>query len=163
MLIYPLRDKIRIYIHRDYYDLREAPEMQLIHVGHCLDSLRQIIMCHADTELLTFEYVSEERYPNPRPNPNFLVERKCKNWDDIVAWVTDHHADLNLVESRQAWEERLGVHVWLGSSSVIARKEDVLGFQIHLSYNDLRISRSAEYPKCALIFKVDQSMISWSV
>ncbi|ELR05751.1 hypothetical protein VC83_07982 [Pseudogymnoascus destructans] len=104
-------DKIRIYIHRDYYDLREAPAMQLIHVGHCLDSLRQIIMCHADTELLTFEYVSEKRYPNPRPNPNFLVERKCKNWDDIVAWVTDHHADLNLVESRQAWEERLGVHV----------------------------------------------------
>ena len=80
--------------------------MQLIHVSHCLDSLRQIIMCRADTELVTFEYVSEERFPNPRPNPNFLVERKCRNWDDIVEWVEGHRGDMDFAESRAAWEER---------------------------------------------------------
>ncbi|KAF2240033.1 hypothetical protein EV356DRAFT_495882 [Viridothelium virens] len=101
-------DKIRIYLHRDYYAMREHPQMQLIHVHHCLDSLREIIMCRGDTELVTFEYVSEERYPNPRPNPNFLVERKCRNWDAIADWAKEHHADIGAAESREVWEEKHG-------------------------------------------------------
>ncbi len=95
-------------MHRDYYTMIEHPEMQKIHVHHCLDSLREIIMCRADTELVTFEYVSEERYKNPRPNPDFMVERKCRNWDALVDWVHKHSANINDVESRQEWEAKHG-------------------------------------------------------
>lgn len=102
------RNKIRIYIHRDYYNLQESPEMQLIHVGHCIDSLRQIIMCHGDTELVTYEYVSEKQYRNPLPNPNFIVERKCRNWDSIVSWVERHKTDRGKAESRASWEGKHG-------------------------------------------------------
>ncbi|KAF2111301.1 hypothetical protein BDV96DRAFT_582848 [Lophiotrema nucula] len=101
-------DKIRIYLNRDYYTLVEHPTMQLIHVHHCLDSLRQIAMCRGDTELVTFQYVSEEWYPNPRPNPDFLVERKCRNWDQLVEWVSERRADVGDAESREVWEGKYG-------------------------------------------------------
>jgi hypothetical protein len=90
--------------------------MQRFHVHHCLDSLRQIAMCHGSTELVTFNYVSEERYKNPLPNPDFLIERKCRNWDAIVDWVKRHKGDKRMSESRSEWEDKNGPSVpsWPG-------------------------------------------------
>ena len=55
---------------------------------HCIDSLRQIAMCHADIEMVTFDWVESQ----PFPFPNFVVNRECRNWDKVLQWAKDHHA-----------------------------------------------------------------------
>ncbi|KAJ5188597.1 hypothetical protein N7491_004916 [Penicillium cf. griseofulvum] len=50
---------------------------------HCLDGLRQYVMCNADLSINTFDWI-----PNyPKPWPNFEVVHKCANWESIEEWV----------------------------------------------------------------------------
>lgn len=37
----------------------------LMHVDHCIDMLRQVLMCNADTGVVTFSWVSCELYKYP--------------------------------------------------------------------------------------------------
>ena len=54
------------------------PAMSSIpHVRHCLDLLRQTLMCHADTTL----EVKDVELNGVR---GFGVERQCKDWDQLV-------------------------------------------------------------------------------
>ncbi|MCJ1360353.1 MAG: hypothetical protein MMC33_010358 [Icmadophila ericetorum] len=84
---------IREYIHRDYYQSRESPHMQFIHADHCLDTLRQIVQCHGDVSIVTFDWVEHQH----DPFPNFLVNRECRNWDSILDWAKEHQADHDLI------------------------------------------------------------------
>ncbi|KAI0388941.1 hypothetical protein F5Y17DRAFT_166154 [Xylariaceae sp. FL0594] len=52
-----------------------------VHVDHCLDQLRNILMCRADTTLTTFRWTVDQRRPmlNTRP-----VERQCVDWELLM-------------------------------------------------------------------------------
>ena len=50
------------------------------HTRHCIDFLRQALMCHADT---TIEYV----VPNLHGIVGFGVEHQCKSWDQLRRWT----------------------------------------------------------------------------
>ncbi|RFU32373.1 hypothetical protein B7463_g3987, partial [Scytalidium lignicola] len=50
-----------------------------LHIGHCLDTLRQTLMCTADTGLQPFLWVGDP----PHPFPDFNREHKCRNFDAI--------------------------------------------------------------------------------
>ncbi|KAJ5714083.1 uncharacterized protein N7483_011264 [Penicillium malachiteum] len=53
---------------------------------HCLEGLRQYVMCNADLSINTFDWI-----PNyPKPWPNFEVVHKCANWESIEGWVLSH-------------------------------------------------------------------------
>jgi hypothetical protein len=52
----------------------------LLSVGHCLDNLRQNLMCYADTGLLPFLWVGDP----PHRHPDFFREHKCRNFDEIL-------------------------------------------------------------------------------
>ena len=55
------------------------------HVLHCLDSLRQDIMCRPDdTPMPTIQQ---------RHKIGDGQERKCKDWDALVAWTQDAERD----------------------------------------------------------------------
>lgn len=60
-----------------------------MHTAHCLDTLRQIIMCRADIGLLTYEWRPKYR----KPWPKFDVTHQCRNWDNIARWAEDHSVD----------------------------------------------------------------------
>ena len=49
------------------------------HIGHCLDMVRQSLICNADTGLQPFVWVGDP----PHPFPDFSREHKCKNFDAI--------------------------------------------------------------------------------
>lgn len=85
---------IREYIHEDYYPSGETPAVRWKHVDHCLDVLRQIIICHGDISIVTFDWVEGQC----DPYPNFHVNRECRNWDSIFQWAKDHHVDRQLIQ-----------------------------------------------------------------
>lgn len=55
-----------------------------IHTDHCIDYLRQVLMCHGDVTPITHFY-HETRMRNFWPN--FTVPHTCRKWDKIVAWA----------------------------------------------------------------------------
>ena len=65
--------------------------LALISTGHCIDNLRQVLMCHADISLLTYTW----RDDYGRPWPNFNIQHECRNWDAIVQWTDERRGVLN--------------------------------------------------------------------
>ncbi|KAL6710960.1 hypothetical protein ACN47E_006835 [Coniothyrium glycines] len=73
---------------------REQP-FDLYHIYHCLDGLRQDIMCAADDT------------PMPAPVTRRLGDgqvRQCRDWDKLIAWATrlDQHACYDFDDYREA-------------------------------------------------------------
>lgn len=60
------------------------------HVGHCQYMLLQTLMCHSDLEVITFNKVKG----TPGPFPDFSVDRKCRNFDDILEWKESNQVNV---------------------------------------------------------------------
>lgn len=51
---------------------------------HCIELLRQFVVCQGDVGLYTFQWL--EHYPTPYPK--FSTWHQCRNTDSIEAWIT---------------------------------------------------------------------------
>ena len=80
------------YIWQDHYidvspevqSLREdIPEMYERHYEHCVDYIRQYLMCKFDTTIMPFNWVLDHQ--NPTPNGNTI--HKCVDWDHLQKWL----------------------------------------------------------------------------
>lgn len=95
----------------DSYDHNETtPEVWRSHLGqcydlilkmnhsrrrpsdHCVEMLRQQIMCTGDVGLLVFHWV--EGHVNPWPDYN--TWHQCRDYEKILAWRDEHEAHLPL-------------------------------------------------------------------
>lgn len=56
---------------------------------HCLDILRQQIMCTADTSLLGLFWIKPY---GPAPFPDFNTDHKCKNFEAIRQYAEENQA-----------------------------------------------------------------------
>ena len=52
------------------------------HMRHCIDLLRQTLMCHADT---TVEVVDEKI----NGVHGFRTEHQCGNWQQLIDWTSE--------------------------------------------------------------------------
>jgi hypothetical protein len=52
--------------------------------AHCLDTVRQVLMCNVDTGLLGQVWVDPEK---PTAFPDFNTRHVCKNYNDIREWA----------------------------------------------------------------------------
>ncbi|KAF5866553.1 hypothetical protein ETB97_011438 [Aspergillus alliaceus] len=52
------------------------------HLDHCADIVRQALMCHADTTIITWGYPIE----GTTLRPNYSLPRTCRDYDSIIAW-----------------------------------------------------------------------------
>ena len=50
------------------------------HIRHCLDLLRQSIMCYGDTTLEVMD-------PRVKGVHGFGVEHRCRDWGQLVHWT----------------------------------------------------------------------------
>jgi len=71
----------------DYYapldeSYQQDPDFYHVHLDHCIELLRQSLMCTADVGLITFDWVADHR----RPWPDFSTQHRCRNYDAIVDW-----------------------------------------------------------------------------
>lgn len=53
--------------------------------GHCLDMLRQQLMCTADTGVLGQIWIA-----GPEPFVDFNTKHKCRNFEAVRQWAEDH-------------------------------------------------------------------------
>jgi hypothetical protein len=60
------------------------------HASHCLDTIRQVLMCNADTGLLGQVWYDPQ---DVRAFPDFKTQHKCKNFDAIRRWAVDLQAN----------------------------------------------------------------------
>lgn len=75
----------------------DTEDVVALHVSHCLDMLRQRLMCTADTTVCGQVWV-EDYGPLVFAN----VERKCRNYDEITQWAKERELPpgQNLVRKR---------------------------------------------------------------
>lgn len=59
------------------------------HASHCLDTVRQVLMCNADTGVLGQVWYDPA---DVRAFPDFQTHHKCKNFDDIKKWAVELQA-----------------------------------------------------------------------
>ncbi|KAG2148196.1 uncharacterized protein EDB93DRAFT_1226238 [Suillus bovinus] len=65
---------------------KSAPATLRMHLDHCIEMLRQSIMCNSDVGIITWYWV--EGYSVPSPNFNTL--HRCRNFEKIVDWSAEH-------------------------------------------------------------------------
>ncbi|KAI0886276.1 uncharacterized protein GGS22DRAFT_126826 [Annulohypoxylon maeteangense] len=78
---------LRQWIYRDHYHPEVSPEETphwLLHIDHCLDLLRQALMCRADTSPMTFRWAADRREPMLKLES---PEHVCVDWEDLMGKV----------------------------------------------------------------------------
>lgn len=71
-------------------DFNHNPDEWRIHLDHCIEMLRQNIMCRSDVTMVTYDWV--EGFDDPYPS--FSVPHQCRNFEKILDWVEDHRVHL---------------------------------------------------------------------
>ncbi|KAI0396113.1 hypothetical protein F5Y17DRAFT_456243 [Xylariaceae sp. FL0594] len=56
-----------------------------LHYEHCVDYIRQGLMCQFDTGIIPYSWVRD--HPNPTPNAN--THHKCVDWAALQDWLRD--------------------------------------------------------------------------
>ncbi|KAK4225628.1 hypothetical protein QBC38DRAFT_482361 [Podospora fimiseda] len=81
----------RLLYRGQYYHNMTDLEYDLLnqHTEHCLDYLRQYVMCNADTTLITMHWLEKHKKPAARD----LGEHQCVVWNDIDQWMAKHSFD----------------------------------------------------------------------
>lgn len=77
---------LRKSYYSDYYQNPNPVAQQREHFDHCIDLLRQTLMCHGDVALHPFEWIDDYRFPWPTEK----TEHQCRSWDKLVAWSKEH-------------------------------------------------------------------------
>ncbi|KAI0838470.1 hypothetical protein F5Y06DRAFT_303786 [Hypoxylon sp. FL0890] len=68
----------------------EAPEMYERHYEHCIDYLRQAIMCNFDPGIIPYYWVRQHNQPTPDGN----TRHKCVNWKYLQDWLKQRAVEI---------------------------------------------------------------------
>ncbi|KAJ8119279.1 hypothetical protein ONZ43_g3738 [Nemania bipapillata] len=82
---------LRQNVYKDYYSPlggdTSAPMMDLRgHLDHCIDALRQFVMCQGDIGVFSFNYP----FNDGDPWPDYSTPHTCRNFESIRQWAVDH-------------------------------------------------------------------------
>lgn len=107
---------LRVYIHADYYRQHDdfhifeknsnetlllklgkaSPSFPIFpsdltrFLGHCIDLLREALMCNAGTSIITQQWIKDR----PRMIPDLRVPKKtCVDFDALVRWTKEREID----------------------------------------------------------------------
>ncbi|KAI1109342.1 hypothetical protein F5Y14DRAFT_456134 [Nemania sp. NC0429] len=78
---------IRERAYKEYYEELPMAEM---HLDHCIDSIRQTLMCAPNDGLFMYDWSPQLTGPAPR----FISRRKCINWSRLTSWAAERRVDL---------------------------------------------------------------------
>lgn len=67
-----------------------VPEMYERHYEHCVDYLRQAIMCNFDPGIIPYYWVRKHNQPTPDGN----TFHKCVNWDHLQDWLKNRAVEM---------------------------------------------------------------------
>ncbi|KAK7696234.1 hypothetical protein QCA50_000887 [Cerrena zonata] len=72
-----------------------SPEMLPDHLSHCVDNIRQSLMCSSDISVIVWQWDDAAQVASPRMD----TVHSCRNFDKVVEWAKDHrnaHFDVNV-------------------------------------------------------------------
>ncbi|KAG6359114.1 hypothetical protein INS49_012634 [Diaporthe citri] len=84
------------------------------HVDHCVDQIRQYLMCHADTTPLVWQW--SER--NKKYLTYMGMKHTCRDWDRFYGWAERHQSQWDYDRSRYVpgspeWEDTKATVKWM--------------------------------------------------
>ncbi|TGO64394.1 hypothetical protein BCON_0007g00440 [Botryotinia convoluta] len=79
------------YFKYDYYkihdpDFGDKEETFKVHLDHCVEMLRQFVMCHADVTIVTAHWIEQRS----RPWPDFNTKHVCRDFEKVLDWTNRH-------------------------------------------------------------------------
>ncbi|KAG2148152.1 uncharacterized protein EDB93DRAFT_1250210 [Suillus bovinus] len=72
----------------------EPPEEFRVHLDHCIELLRQVIMCRGEVTMITYDWVEGVK----DPFPNFNIPHRCRNFEKAWDWVVEHQVPISKSE-----------------------------------------------------------------
>ncbi|KAE9980783.1 hypothetical protein EG328_012031 [Venturia inaequalis] len=90
--------RIQRYIWLDHYfpnQTAEEARLQKLHTDHCIEILRQAILCHGDTSLFTVRWSEGSRIPRA----DFSNEHTCVDWDALNSWAGERSVPQETMRS----------------------------------------------------------------
>jgi hypothetical protein len=72
----------------DTTSLEEDPGLNMKHIDHCIDSIRQSLMCSADVTPLSYVWWSK----SDELLPSTAVQHTCRDFNALVEWAKEHRA-----------------------------------------------------------------------
>jgi len=85
---------LRKYTYQDYYgsilgnELSDTSEIIRQHLDHCIEVLRQVLLCNADPGLITWNWVVGRKLPWPDFNTNHI----CRNGEALLEYQKTNQA-----------------------------------------------------------------------
>ncbi|KAG2063641.1 hypothetical protein BDR04DRAFT_1062618 [Suillus decipiens] len=73
---------------------QDKPRVIRMHLDHCIEMIRQTIMCNADVTLITWDWVEGHDIPYP----NFNTLHQCRDYEKILDWSTKHAMHIPVSE-----------------------------------------------------------------
>lgn len=90
---------IRHLIYKDHY-LVNVTEHALwkmgVHVDHCVEYIRENLMCHPDISLVTHHWITSDE--GWKPSNKDQAPHECMNWDALNEWAGQRVLDLYRVD-----------------------------------------------------------------
>ncbi|OJJ42006.1 hypothetical protein ASPZODRAFT_39420, partial [Penicilliopsis zonata CBS 506.65] len=80
---------IRMYTYQDHYGntdydmIGETPEERQRHKDHCIENIRQRLMCAPDLNVYTYHWLPESTLPHG----HLFTRHQCVEWDSFYAWA----------------------------------------------------------------------------
>ncbi|KAI1093972.1 hypothetical protein F5B19DRAFT_448205 [Rostrohypoxylon terebratum] len=83
--------RLKQYLHPEYYYSHEEQNWDELysHVDHCLESLRQELMCNADINVYTLEWTPHSRF---KPAVRVPQPHACVDWISLHSWMKERAA-----------------------------------------------------------------------
>ena len=73
----------------DQYPDGVPTELHRVHSDHCIYVLLQALMCNANLDVITLDWVEGQKHPFP----DFSINRKCVNFEALVDWQEENKVD----------------------------------------------------------------------
>ncbi|RCI10835.1 hypothetical protein L249_5245 [Ophiocordyceps polyrhachis-furcata BCC 54312] len=89
------------------------------HADHCIEDIRQSLMCHADLSVVTFDWLPRRR----KPWPNFHVEQTCVDWHRLDGWAAER--SFSIFDQKTLVHPRLGISFPLVDGKIVVDERDM--------------------------------------
>lgn len=77
---------IRMRVWETNKTLGEEDKDEITHIDHCIDSIRQTLMCSADVSPIVFNWDPSVNYSRPIST----IYHTCRDFEALRQWTEDH-------------------------------------------------------------------------
>lgn len=122
--------RTRKWIYRDYYypNITRLEHLEHEkHVEHCLELLRQAVICKGDVSVTPFKWLGNTLEPTTKEG----ILHRCVDWDRLAGWAHERAVDLfdpNLLvkPSSQEWRVKITQKI----------RHEIIYFSVELTWNE---------------------------